>query len=325
MHHPLLCLLLVPLLGACSDDGFANPDAPGPNPDHPILPDTSLPEAFVEHDITVAPPVTLTLATFNVENFFDEFDDASHSDDVPTAAQVQAKITALGKALRQLKADVLALQEVENKQLLDRLNQQELSALGYAHVRLIEGNDIRGIDVALLSRFPVPKAASHVMDRFVGVDGDTRTYGFSRDCLEVTIDAAAGRQLVLLINHLRATDGTQEAIDRRLAQAQRVRQIVDDRLKNHPDTNLAVVGDLNDTPESKTVKLILDGAPGLTDLLTLIPAAQRYTFKKTQLDYIITAPGLTADLLQGTVKADHSQVYTVASDHYPVVARFELR
>lgn len=324
---PQLTLALCTILlgTACSgDNGFVDGDGPLPKLDQQAPVDGPRGEQYQEPDITIAPPVTLTVATFNVKNFFDALDDPHHADDVPTAAEVDAKIAALGQALRQLKADVLALQEVENRQLLDRLNQQELASLAYAHVRLIEGNDIRGINVALLSRYPVPKTTSHVYDRFPGVDGDTKTYGFSRDCLEVTVEPASGRQLLLLINHLRATDGTQEAINRRLAQAQRVRQIVDDELKKHPDRNLAVVGDLNDTPDSKTAQLIRDGNPALADLLTLVPTAERYTYKKQQLDYVLAAPGLSADLVPGTVKADHGQLFKDASDHYPVVARFKL-
>jgi endonuclease/exonuclease/phosphatase family metal-dependent hydrolase len=319
-------------MAGCSDDG-AGPvaDSRPPTTDHAPTdqapPDGPAGDRSIQWDITVDPPVTLSVATWNVKNFFDENDDPAHQDDLPTAAEVKAKIKALGAALRQLKADVLALQEVENRQLLDRLVSEELSSLQYKHVRLLEGNDVRGIDVALLSRYPVPKAISHVKDVFKGVPPDTQNYGFSRDCLEATIEPAAGRRLILLINHLRASDGTnyQESVARREAQAQRVREIADATLAAHPDANLAVVGDLNDTPDSKTIQLLRDGAPALRDLLTLVPADQRYTHaKKSQLDYILAAPGLDSDLIQGSVRADHATVFGDTSDHFPVLARFKL-
>jgi endonuclease/exonuclease/phosphatase family metal-dependent hydrolase len=304
------------------DDGAVSPDA--------MLPaEAGLPDSGTGiWDSTIGPPVTLTLATFNVENFFDEQDDPHHSDDVPTVSQVNDKITKLGAALRQLKADVLALQEVENRPLLEKLNEQELSSLGYDQVRLIEGNDIRGIDVALLSRFPVIEAKSHVNDHFLGVDGDTTTYGFSRDCVEATVEPSPGRKLILLINHLRADNWKEpeESVARRLAQANRVRQIADGILASKPDGNLAVLGDLNDTPDSQTLELIQQGSPPLLDLLTLVPSSERYTFNssKTQIDYILASPGLEGDLISGSVKANHDAVFEEASDHSPVSAQFTL-
>ncbi|PWU15165.1 MAG: hypothetical protein C5B49_12235 [Bdellovibrio sp.] len=51
-------------------------------------------------------------------------------------------------------ADILILEEVENKNILHRLNQQYLRAAKYETEVLIEGDDARGIDAALLSRFP---------------------------------------------------------------------------------------------------------------------------------------------------------------------------
>jgi endonuclease/exonuclease/phosphatase family metal-dependent hydrolase len=293
--------------------------------------DDSAADARARTDIALGPPVTLTLATFNVHNFFDENNDPAKQDEVPTAAEVAAKIKALGAALRVLKADVLALQEVENKALVDRLNSGELSSLGYANVRLVPGNDLRGINVALLSRFPVPKLLSHHYDTFPGVDGDTKTYGFSRDCLEATVEPSAGRTLVLLINHLRASDestDTTDAINRRKAQAARVRQIADEILRSNASANLAVLGDMNDTPDSRTLQLLKNGNPALFDLLTLAPAADRYTHfysgSKEQIDYILAAPGLKADLIAGSVQASHDAVFKSASDHYPVSARFNL-
>lgn len=272
-------------------------------------------------------PVTLTIATFNVHNFFDSVDDQYHQDDVPAPTEVKNKITDLGKALRAIEADIVALQEVENIDLLERLNTEELSSLGYSEVRMIEGNDIRGIDVALLSRLAVTDVRTHKNETFKGVDGDTRTYGFSRDCLEVTLEPLPGRSLTLLVNHLRATDDPVEGVPRRQAQAQRVREIADDIFKQRPDGLLAVIGDLNDTPASRTLQLLTQGDPPLFDLLTLVPIDQRYTTSWSspkQVDYILPSPALKEDLVQGSVKADHSSVFSYASDHFPVIATFTI-
>ncbi len=284
------------------------------------------------HDSDVGSPVEITIATYNVKNFFDDVDDPTHEDDLPKTSAVEAKIKSLGGAIRLINADILALQEVENKALLTKLNTQELAGLGYKELRLIEGNDMRGIDVALLSKYSVTGLKSHIQDRFQGVDGDTNTYGFSRDCLEVTIEAPLGQTVTLLINHLRALsygNDENEAILRRHAQANRVREISDEILKRSPDANLAIVGDLNDTPNSKTLSLIKQTISPLFNLLELAPTDTQYTVKyqegPMQFDYILVAPGLKKDYREGSVKALHDDIFRSVSDHYPVIASFDLQ
>lgn len=63
-----------------------------------------------------------------------------------------------GRVIRDVAADVLAVVEVDNRIALLRLNEQLLPAVNaepYPHVMLIDGNDDRGIDVGLMSRFPL--------------------------------------------------------------------------------------------------------------------------------------------------------------------------
>lgn len=318
----LLCAAAAVLLGlaACSGDDTPLSDGgtPPPGDASPPGPDQKL-----------DPPVTVSLATWNVKNLFDAEDDPHKQDDVPSSASVKAKISRVGTALRRLNADLVALQEVENRKILERLLNEELSGQNY-ELRIIEGNDIRGIDVALLVRktIVVEEYKTHVFDSFKGVAGDTKTYSFSRDCPEVTLRLGAGRRLVLLINHLRSGQDA-EAEARRKAQARRVREIADARLKADPAVNLAVVGDLNDGPDSAAVKLITDGTPALHDLLGDLPRHERYTtrFKDNQglylqLDYIIAAPGLRKDLKAGSLKVERDSDFHNASDHFPVRATF---
>jgi len=318
----LLSLLSLLLAGAaaCSDDPPADP----PREAGPPARDTAPPG-----DITVDPPIALSLATFNVENLFDSEDDPGHEDDLPSAGQVADKLEQLGRAIRDLDADLLALQEVENKAVLERLNTEQLGGMGYAHLRLVEGNDYRGLDVALLSRFPIKTAISHASDRFTGVDGDGTNYGFSRDCLEVNLEPASGRTLVLLINHLRAKSNTStlEANNRRYAQANRVREILGEHLARDPQANVAVLGDMNDTPDSRTLELLTSGPPRLTDPLDA-GQGDRYTYvyrgEEQQIDYILLSPGLAADLSAGSARVRYDSSFSRASDHFPVFARFTL-
>src|SRR5690606_40985880 len=65
---------------------------------------------------------------------------------------------SIARALRELQADVVVLQEVENEQVTAEL----AAASGtYPHHVTSRGNDPRGIDIAVLSRWPIVAVRSH--------------------------------------------------------------------------------------------------------------------------------------------------------------------
>lgn len=140
-----------------------------------------------------APNVTseITVMTFNVENLFDNVDDAGKDDKayLPLEAKqgqahidacnnisvprwrdeclnldwndaiLEHKLRVVADTIRQVNdgrgPDIIALQEIENLRILERLRTDFLGDLGYLPSILIEGADLRGIDVAFLSRVPL--------------------------------------------------------------------------------------------------------------------------------------------------------------------------
>lgn len=152
----------------------------------------------------------VTLMTFNVENLFDTVDDPGKDDKafLPLAAKqspqhraacgaievpawraecldldwneavLERKLAAIGAVIRAAGApDVIAFQEVEHAALLDRLRDDELDGLGYGAAILIEGSDLRGIDVAFLSRLPLagePRLHPLAFPGHAEREGDTR-------------------------------------------------------------------------------------------------------------------------------------------------------
>src|SRR5262245_52862275 len=112
-----------------------------------------------------------------------------------------------------LDADVVCLMEIEDRLGLQRFHDDELVAQflapkhrsGYEYVLLIDGNDERGIDVAVMSRRPVQWLRSHINERtdYTNLAGQTtRVPQFSRDCLEVHIGVPNGQAPHLLATHL---------------------------------------------------------------------------------------------------------------------------
>jgi len=89
-----------------------------------------------------------------------------------------------GRVIQSIGADVIALVEAENRPSLVKFHDGVLAlaepAITYDHIMLIDGNDDRGIDVAIMTRngFRIKSMRSHVDDE---KDGHRI---FSRDCAE---------------------------------------------------------------------------------------------------------------------------------------------
>lgn len=134
-----------------------------------------------------------SVMTFNVENLFDNFHDLGKDDETFLPKSVKnnskhkekckkipsyfyrkecfsldwndkvlgAKMENIAKVILSVDEgrgpDNLFLTEVENIKILKRLNSDFLKAAKYKTVILIEGKDLRGIDVAFLSRYPLSK------------------------------------------------------------------------------------------------------------------------------------------------------------------------
>lgn len=210
---------------------------------------------------------------------------------------------------------------------------------------LVDGNDDRGIDVGLLSKFPIQAIRTHIFDP----DGAPRNPKgkriFSRDCLEVDVGLPNGKVLHVLVNHFKSKLGGGDA--KRTAQAAQVVEI----LKQYDLTKdlVVVAGDFNDTPDSKPLASLL-GLPGLVDVLAKkFPNApqDQWTYKdKKQIDYLLVstalagkfhdagverrglfdAERLTKKVTGGPVKqfASVKDDQSDASDHCAVWAEFAL-
>jgi exonuclease III len=154
--------------------------------------------------------------------------------------------------------DVLAVQEVENIEILREFNRTNLGNL-YPHRILIEGNDPRFIDVGVLSKLPIGAITSFQLAEH---PSDPGKKVFGRDLLEVQImNAQRTKVLLTLYNtHLKShfgdddNGGAGKAKNdlRRLKQAEVIQAIVGQRMNKN--ARYAIVGDMNDPPEASPVK-----------------------------------------------------------------------
>ena len=268
---------------------------------------------------------TLTVATYNVLNLFDSYDDPYHEDE-GTPAKPMEQLKALAASIRDLDADVLAVEEVENRDYLERFTRSMLGDMGYREVVGVESNDQRGIECGILSRFPIGPVTTH---RFVDFDdGKGGRMRFRRDLLQVRIEPPGFESFDVFVVHLKSKRGGESTDTERLAEARAIRAIFDQILTADPKARFLICGDFNDTWESDSLKTIRgDGPMGLTSFMADLPPKSK-SFNGPDhpevIDYILCSPTLGGRYLQKSYRIIPGSVKTTGSDHNPVVATLKL-
>lgn len=243
-------------------------------------------------------PGTIRLASYNVENLFDDHDDPKLSDDVEDIEMTKPEDhrAAVAAAIRAIDADIVALQEIESEAALLWFRDQFLSDLGYTYVKSYDAGDGRGIENSVLSRFPITDAGVRLDMDLGGVH--PATYGdrgaanwlageplkMRRSPLFVDIQIPAGTtlggeadapeklgeayDLTLIVVHHKSGGGSGYW---REAEATKVASIIREFEKAKPGRNIAVLGDFNSTPQDKVYTIYADA--GMKDVHAARPTS----------------------------------------------------
>ncbi len=181
-------------------------------------------------------------SNFRIRTYLGKLVKAKNTEDTETIA----------KRILAMDVDVLAVQEVEDIDILKEFNRDYLHSL-YTTQVLIEGNDPRFIDVALLSKLPVGSITSLQTAVHPQQPGERI---FSRDLLEVEIlDPAGSNRMFSIYNtHLKSHfgdddnngQGKTENDTRRQRQAEKIAEILSRRMTT--GDKYVVTGDMNDSP-----------------------------------------------------------------------------
>jgi predicted extracellular nuclease len=244
--------------------------------------------------------MSVRVATFNTENLMRRFDFSGFRNDLNMDRSLllyeirderqyreleQARAIAQTDDNRQLtalaiaacNADILCLQEVDNLEVLKAFEYGYLFKMvgsGYRQKFLVEGNDSRGIDVAVMlkerTRDGAPieclKVTSHAGITFddlhlyndgiaaLGIASTDKV--FRRDCLELELRIGT-RPLTLFVTHLKSMGGPRNGLDGRtstaplrIAEARVVRHLVEQRFGgDSAGKNWLICGDMNDYRE----------------------------------------------------------------------------
>lgn len=283
---------------------------------------------------------TFRVATYNVENYLDQ----------PTASRRNVKSPAAKAKVREvilaLKPDVIAFEEMGSLsallELRDSLKQAGLDLPHFEHIRGFDTN----IHVAVLSRFPIVARRSHTNANFL-LNG--RRFQVGRGFTEVDLKVNEHYQFTLLGAHLKSRRPIPNAdeAELRFEEARLLRAIVDQRLAAKPDANLVVLGDLNDTYNTKGVKEIV--GRGKTKLVDTRPAERNgdnlpnpanpnYSPRNetwthyygvedsySRIDYLMLSPGMAKEWIKAETYIPVIANWGQASDHRPILATFEAQ
>ncbi len=312
------------------------------------------------------PPSQITVATWNLEWFFDEYTGDSYSElareqAAPSRAEWEWKRNGVAEAIAQMQPTILALQEVENQRVLFYLTTRLRQAHNLEYrIAIIDGTDYyTEQDVAILYRSGLVEYARREQTAEMRA---SKTYYDLQKHLLARFQWGTGadqQSLTILTAHFRAMPNA-AAIRQR--QAKLARHWIGELLSR--GENVIVLGDFNTdeafsatTPGSEMGILhgldTDDEGDDLLDLHSYLAPEQQDThlLPGKQFDRILVSPSLVTDApdkpdlvlrsvtrrqdlaVRGDqVDRDHWNVYYQIpqaerdlSDHYPLMATFELQ
>ncbi len=288
---------------------------------------------------------SISLLSQNADRLFDDINDGNKERILASGdfkQRIKRLATRIGKDFTL--PEVIALQEVENRNVLERLVIQLEKSHGVQYqVVLIPGQDVSGINLGFLihPRWQIDRSEQLMRDAILA---SYQTPLYSRPPLLLRL-CRASKCLSIINVHLRSMRGLNSAergqwvADKRLRQASRLAQWLNRFQQKNPQELLLLVGDfnaLNPADRHVDVRGILLGQgdhPGtrirekdfierdLQDLTKTLPVSQRYSFifrgNKQQLDYLLATqhPDLQLQSLR------FSRINYRISDHAALFAR----
>jgi endonuclease/exonuclease/phosphatase family metal-dependent hydrolase len=289
--------------------------------------------------VTAEAAGTFRVGTYNVENYLDEATQTRYAKSEESRSKVRQMI-------REMRADVLALQEIGSVKALEGLR-EGLRAEGcdFPYVAHVVGSDTN-IQVGVLSKFPIIESREHTNDNFL-LRG--RRYRVGRGFAELRIQVGTNYTFWLITAHLKSKRAVVFADESevRLEEAKILRQKVDAVLATEPEANLVVLGDFNDNRNSPPISVLVGrGAHKLIDtrpverngdgsVAGVAGASARgrdsvwthyYAEAETysRLDYILVSRGMAREWIPNETYIVATPFWGEASDHRPIVATFEI-
>ena len=211
---------------------------------------------------------TMLAVFWNLENFFDYIDGGNGESDKEfssygsrhwTKKRFHTKCDAVAKSFLWITdryghmPDVIALAEIENRGVLNKLlNATLLRKYDYSIIHFDSG-DRRGIDCAILYR----RSSFELLNTTL----KTPEYGgkvlSTRDILHAKFLSQRGKSFDVIVNHHPSKyGGARESEGRRAAAMNTLKELCDSLLVSTRSDGIIAMGDFNDTPDSQPFDII---------------------------------------------------------------------
>jgi len=189
-----------------------------------------------------AEPITFKIASYNVENLFDlNLNGSEYKEYCPNnifgwnKQTLQIKLNNIARVIKDLGADIIALEEIESPEALNLL-QHKLKSFNVDYpFSAIADSKNTTVKCALLSKFPIIEQTELSLDN-----------PEIRNILKITVDIE-GNKLILFVNHWKSKRGPESL---RVASARALKRYIE---KLPDDADFILLGDFNsDYNEYKT-------------------------------------------------------------------------
>lgn len=212
-----------------------------------------------------------TIAFYNLENLFDTIDDPKTRDedftpngrDNWTSKKYHHKLQNLatvladiGKKETRTSPAIIGVAEVENRGVVEDLIQTPPLAGQQYGIIHFDSPDRRGIDVALLYKKRFFKPINFKKYPLLIYDNNNGQRIYTRDQLVVS-GLLDGEKIYVIVDHWPSRRGGEaRSRPKRIKAAQLTKKIIDSIQQEEPQAKIVVMGDLNDDPDSPSVKQV---------------------------------------------------------------------
>lgn len=205
---------------------------------------------------------SISIAFYNVENLFDTIDspDTEDSEFLPGSKlgwdtkKVNQKIENISKVLlsmNKIPPAIIGLCEVENKEIVsDLIQQSDLKNYDYKIIHK-DSPDFRGIDVALIYK---EGSYTPIKNEWIKIQFPFATDYTTRDILYSKGLLSNNDTIHIFVNHWTSRWGGQEATEaKRIFLAELLKEKTNSILSKNANSNIIIMGDLNDNPTDKSL------------------------------------------------------------------------
>jgi len=194
-------------------------------------------------------PKQINILSYNTENLFDDIDNGTEYPEYDPGAgewdsdAYYVKMMNIAQVIRascENGPDIVALQEIENDNVLEDLKENFLAGMGYRETVIPEAEN-SAVQCAFISKYPVSRLKTHALS----VNG----YERNRFILEAGF-LIGGRELIIFNNHWKSkSGGAEETEEQRIEAAGIIRRRLFELAEKDSRKDALVLGDLNENAD----------------------------------------------------------------------------